>query len=124
MKHIVEASNGDARAAIGILRNAARKAQYDSVDRITDEIIDTSIPDAREEMHQQNVDRLTPDQRAVYEIIEQEGSVTPSELYQQYSSEVDDPKTDRTVRNYLSKMVQYNLITAEGSSHDRMYKLA
>ena len=124
LKQIVEASNGDARAAIGILRNAARKAQYNSVDRITDEIVDSSIPDAREEMHQQNVDRLTPDQRAVYEIIEQEGSVTPSELYQQYSSQVDDPKTDRTVRNYLSKMVQYNLITAEGSSHDRVYKIA
>lgn len=124
LERIADASAGDARAAISILRNAARRAQYERSDRITTALIDDSIPDAREEMHQQNLDRLTPDQRAVYEIIAEEGSITPSSLYQQYSEHVDDPKTDRTVRNYLSKMVQYNLIVAEGTSHDRVYKLA
>jgi len=124
LERIANASAGDARAAISILRNAARKAQYERSDRITTALVNESIPDAREEMHQQNLDRLTPDQRTVYEIIEEEGSITPSSLYQQYSAKVDNPKTDRTVRNYLSKMVQYNLIIAEGTSHDRVYKLA
>ena len=123
LKRIADASAGDARAAISILRNVARKAQYERSDRITTALVDESIPDAREEMHQQNLDRLTPDQRAVYEIIEEEGSITPSSLYQQYSAQITNPKTDRTVRNYLSKMVQYNLIVAEGTSHDRVYKL-
>ena len=123
LERIADASAGDARAAISILRNAARKAQYERSDRITTALINESIPDAREEMHQQNLDTLTPDQRAVYEIIEEEGSITPSSLYQQYSAQVANPKTDRTVRNYLSKMVQYNLIIAEGTSHDRVYKL-
>ena len=33
---------------------------------------------------------------------------------------MDDPKTDRTVRNYLSKMDQY-VIRAEGTLRDRTY---
>jgi len=124
LETIAEASAGDARAAISILRNAARKAQFDQAERITESIVTDSIPDARQEIHQKNLDRLTPDQRVVYEIIEEAGEITPSELYQQYSTEVDDPKTDRTVRNYLSKMTRYNLIAAEGTSHDRRYKLS
>jgi len=124
LETIAEASAGDARAAISILRNAARTAQFEQTERITESIVSDSIPDARQEMHQKNLDRLTPDQRVVYEIIEEAGEITPSELYQRYSTEVDDPKTDRTVRNYLSKMTRYNLIAAEGTSHDRRYKLA
>ncbi|WP_253739136.1 Cdc6/Cdc18 family protein [Halohasta salina] len=124
LETIAEASAGDARAAISILRNAARTAQFEQAERITSSIVSDSIPDARQEIHQKNLDRLTPDQRVVYEIIEEAGEITPSQLYQQYSTEVDDPKTDRTVRNYLSKMTRYNLIAAEGTSHDRRYKLA
>jgi len=124
LETIAEASAGDARAAISVLRNAARKAQFEQTERITESIVTDSIPDARQEIHQKNLDRLTPDQRVVYEIIEEAGEITPSELYQRYSTEVDDPKTDRTVRNYLSKMTRYNLIAAEGTSHDRRYKLA
>jgi len=125
LKMIADVSAGDARAAISILRTAARKAQYEQADEITSDIVADSIPDAKQEIHQKNLDRLTPDQRSVYEIIEKEdGEISPSALYQQYSATVDNPKTDRTVRNYLSKMEQYNLIIAEGTSHDRIYKIA
>jgi len=122
IRQIADASAGDARAAISILRNAARTAQYTNVDCITSAIVTESIPDARNEIIQKNLDRLTPDQRVVYELIEQEGSIDPSSLYRQYRTQVENPKTDRTVRNYLSKMVQYDLILAEGTSHDRVYK--
>lgn len=124
LQRIADASAGDARAAISILRTAARTAQYEQAERITEEIIAKSIPDARKEIHHKALDQLTPSQRTVYEIIEQHGPVTPSALYTQYQDVVDNPKTDRTVRNYLSKMVQYDLVIAEGTSHDRVYKLA
>ena len=49
------------------------------------------------------------------------GSVGPSEIYERYTEEVDDPRTKRTIRTYLSKMEQYNLLEAEGTSRDREY---
>ena len=40
-----------------------------------------------------------------------------------YKEEVDDPRAKRTIRTYLSKMEQYNLLKAEGTSRDREYSL-
>jgi len=37
--------------------------------------------------------------------------------------EIDNPRTKRTVRTHLSKMAQYNLLEAEGTSRDREYSL-
>jgi hypothetical protein len=37
--------------------------------------------------------------------------------------EIDNPLTKRTVRKHLSKMAQYNLLEAEGTSRDREYSL-
>ena len=39
----------------------------------------------------------------------------PSEIHDRYTEDVDDPRT------YLSKMEQYNLLEAEGTSRDREY---
>ena len=35
---------------------------------------------------------------------------------------MEDLKSGRTVRNYLKKMKRYNLVTAEGSTQDRLYR--
>jgi len=43
-------------------------------------------------------------------------------FYRQYKDRVDNPKADRTIRNYLNKLEQYSLITAEGSTRDRVYR--
>jgi hypothetical protein len=47
----------------------------------------------------------------------------PAEIYNQYTERVDEPRTKRTIRTYLSKMTQYNLLEAEGTSRDRKYTL-
>jgi hypothetical protein len=43
-------------------------------------------------------------------------------LYERYCEEVDEPKTKRTMRNYLTKMCQYNLIVADGENRGRTYR--
>jgi len=55
----------------------------------------------------------------VFEIVRDHGPIGPSEIHQRYSEEVDDPRTKRTVRTYLSKMTQYNLLMSDGTSRDR-----
>jgi orc1/cdc6 family replication initiation protein len=118
---IADAAAGDARLAIGILRTAASMADRENHDAITDSLLDDAAADARTELRQKSLESLTPHQRAVYDIIADCGPIGPSEVYDRYVEEVDDPRTKRTVRNYLSKMSQYNLLTADGTSRDRQY---
>lgn len=120
---IADAAAGDARFALSILRTAARRAQSEQVDRLTVERVREAIPNARTEVRQTNLDVLTPHQRTLYDIIADRGESEPSALYAAYRERVDDPKTDRTVRNYLQKMARYDLIVARGTSRDRVYRL-
>ena len=108
--------------AITTLRIAARHAEQDGTGQITADIIESALPEARQELRQKNIDALTPHQRAVYDVIDEHGEIAPGELYQEYRRRVEDPKADRTVRNYLDKLERYNLVTAEGTTRDHVYR--
>ena len=118
---VADAAAGDARLAIGILRTAAGKADRENCERITDNMLLDAAEDARAQIKQKSLDSLTPHQRVVYEIVREHGPLGPSEIHERYTEEVDDPRTKRTIRTYLSKMEQYNLLEAEGTSRDREY---
>jgi len=118
---IADAPAGDARLAIGILRTAAGKADRENCERITDDILLDAAEDVRTQIKQKSLDSLTPHQRVVYDIVREYGPLGPSEIHERYSEQVDDSRTKRTVRTYLSKMAQYNLLEAEGKSRDREY---
>ena len=119
---IADAAAGDARVALSILRTAARHAHQNHESEITDAIIESSIPEARADRHEKDVETLTHHQRTLYAIIEEYEEISPSDLYEEYTERVENPKSDRTVRNYLAKMDQYDVIQAEGTSRDRTYR--
>jgi len=120
---IADAAAGDARVAIGILRTAARRASQHSAETITDQFIVDAIPEAKAEITQKNIEKLTDDQRILYEIIADTGEIEPGDLYDRYEERADNPKTKRMVRNYLTKLTHYNLIEATGSDRGRRYQL-
>ena len=120
---IADAAAGDARLAIGILRTAASKADRENHDRITDEILLDAAEDACAQIKQRSLDSLTPHQQAVYDVVRDHGPLGPSEIHARYTEAVEDPRTKRTVRTYLSKMTQYNLLDAKGTSRDREYEI-
>jgi orc1/cdc6 family replication initiation protein len=120
---IADAAAGDARLAIGILRTAASTADRENRERVTDDMLLDAAEDARAQIKQKSIDSLTPHQRVVYDIVRDHGPLGPSEIHDRYTAEVDNPRTKRTVRTYLSKMTQYNLLEAEGTSRDREYSL-
>lgn len=124
LTEIAEAANGDARVAIGTLRAAAQTASQSRLDTIPDEMIEESVSEAKAEIQQKNVEKLTTDQRVLYEVVAEHEVIAPGDLYEAYRERVDNPKTERTVRNYLQKMDHYNLIVAEGENRGRRYKLA
>jgi orc1/cdc6 family replication initiation protein len=120
---IADAAAGDARLAIGMLRSAASTADRENHEEVTNDILLDAAEDARAQIKQKSLDSLTPHQRVVYDIVRDHGPLGPSEIYDRYTEAVDDPRTKRTVRTYLSKMAQYNLLEAEGTSRDREYSL-
>ena len=87
LRMIADAAAGDARVAIGALRQAAQRAKNTS-ETITDEHIDAAVPDARAEIKQKIISRLTHDQRVLYEIITDAGTIEPGDLYERYASQV------------------------------------
>ena len=120
---IADAAAGDARLAIGMLRSAASTTDRENHEEITNDILLDAAEDARAQIKQKSLDSLTLHQRVVYDIVRDHGPLGPSEIHYRYTEAVDDPRTKRTVRTYLSKMAQYNLLEAEGTSRDREYSL-
>jgi len=85
-------------------------------------LLDTA-EDARAHVKQKSLDSLTPHQQVVYNVVRDHGPLGPSEIHDRYCEAVEDPRTKRTVRAYLSKMEQYNLLESEGTSRDQTYAL-
>lgn len=121
---IADQAAGDARIAIGILRTATRKAARDNADCLTTDLIEAAVPETRAELRQKTIDQLSHDQQVLYEIIEEHTEITPGTLYEAYEQRCDDPKSRRSVRNYLGKMEHYHLIDADGEKRARVYRLS
>jgi Cdc6-like AAA superfamily ATPase len=123
IEQIADQAAGDARKAIGILRNAAKTAKYSDEDKITSAVITRAVPEAKSELQRKTVEKLTKHQQVLYEIIKEDGEIEPSVLYDRYCEQVADDKSKRMVRNYLSKLEHYNLIESEGKTKGRIYRL-
>jgi len=92
------------------------------MNEISDDVIRKVTPEAKSEIKQKTVDRLTTHQEVLYETITEYSEIPPNELYEEYCNRVGDPKTQRMVRNYLSKLEHYNLIEAEGNTRGQTYR--
>jgi Cdc6-like AAA superfamily ATPase len=76
------------------------------------------------DIRQQALDKLTQDQRAIYDVIkEADEDLSPGVLYDRYCDRVEDPQTKRTVRKHLSKLEHYNLVESAGENRGRTYIL-
>lgn len=122
LRSVADAAGGDARVAIGSLRQAARRAAAADRDRLTDDLVAAAVPAAESQVRQRTLDRLTDHQRVLYETIEAAGEIAPGELYERYEDRVEAPKSRRTLRNYLAKMEHYNLVASAGEKRGRTYR--
>jgi Cdc6-like AAA superfamily ATPase len=106
-----------------VLRAAARRADQAGTETITATHVSEAIPEGRTDVRRKSVETLTPHQRTLLDIVEAAGEIAPAELYEAYEERVEEPKTNRTVRNYLAKMDQYGLIDAIGEGRGRTYRV-
>ena len=123
LRKIANRANGDARIAINSLRIAAEEAEEQGSEKILDEDVEAAIPEAVEQDQSESLEKLNEDQRILYDIIKQEDKIKPRDLYDRYSEKADEPKVERTLRNYLRKMENYRLIESTGKGTGTKYKL-
>ena len=123
LQGIADAAAGDARVAIGALRAAVRRAVRNNREHVTDADVEAAVPAAETLIHERTVERLTDDQRALYDIVREAGEIDPGELYDRYESRVAEPKSRRTLRNYLAKMAHYDLVERDGETRGRVYRI-
>jgi orc1/cdc6 family replication initiation protein len=120
--HIADCAAGDARAAITHLRLAAQTAEAEDREQITPHVVEAITDDAREHRRQQDLSKLDRHQRVVYEVVGDLAGASTNEIVAEYRSRVSEPRSRRTVRRYLTKMVDYNLLQAEGATSARAYR--
>ncbi len=118
---IADSAAGDARVAIQTLARAAKAARERRQSELTMDLIGPALTEAKSELRQRSLDALTDDQQLLLEIIDAAEPIEPKTLYRQYETRASEPKTRRTVRNYLQKLKQYNLIDATGEKRGRTY---
>jgi cell division control protein 6 len=123
LQTIAAHANGDARMALNSLRIAAQDAENQGLEKVTDELIEESVSSSQDRDRIESLERLNEDQQEVYSILQEEGSMQMSDLYEAYQEEVDEPKTRRTLRRYLNKMEAYELIEAKGEKSGKVYSL-
>lgn len=80
LRWVADAAGGDARIAIATLRAAAQKADRRRLDRLTDDVLVTAVPEAKAEIRQKNLEKLIDDQRTHYDIIKERGKIAPDDL--------------------------------------------
>lgn len=121
---IARAANGNARDAIAALEGAARRAVQDGAATIDAEHVERAIATASHDVRRATLDRLNDHQRAIFDLLARAGPLSPGTIYERYRERMDDPRSRRTVRKYVRKLEQYDLLVASGAAQSRTYRLA
>jgi len=117
LRKIASMAQGDARAAIRMLRRATVLADHNGVKKITIAGLKKQLEAAREARKNNLLENLTPDHRILCEIVKQNHRILSGELWQKYLQRCDrikrKPLASRTFSDYCNTLVHTGLIAAE-----------
>jgi Cdc6-like AAA superfamily ATPase len=129
LHRIANQTAGIARYAIQSLRAAAELAEEREHDEVLDEDVAESFARAKAAIRRQNLRSLSFGHHVVYELVRQAEEIKAADLQEQYDAVAPqlyqdrqrDPVSDRQVRNYLEKLIEYDLVGYEGETRWRTY---
>jgi Cdc6-like AAA superfamily ATPase len=117
MIRIAEAANGDARAAIAGLRQAAEKAEAAGRPRIAPAMSDVSGAKNRKA-------DINDYQKAAVEILRKRPGLSGGELLEAINAKADEPLPERTFRKQMEELVRLGLVSSGGEGRWRRYGAA
>lgn len=122
---IADLAAGDAREAISLLRHGARHVQRGHAEELTADVVHEVAGEAREGIRERRIRYLGTHKRALYEIVREAGpdGIGASELHERYAARVQEAKSQRTVRRYLTRLQEYDLIETSGAKRARRYRV-
>jgi hypothetical protein len=57
----------------------------------------------------------------VRKIVVRFGPISAGDIYEKYANQVEDPRTRRTLRNYLQELMNRGEVTGSGKARGRVY---
>ncbi|WP_153952749.1 Cdc6/Cdc18 family protein [Halosegnis longus] len=119
---IARAADGDARNAISILSQSIRAAEEDGRTTVTRaDVVEDGIDRAAEEIRDKQLSKHSHHHRAVFDALDDGGECGLETLYERYTQAVSDPRSQRQMSNYISDLVEYDLIERRGPRQDRTF---
>ncbi len=127
LERLASLSGGDARAAIGMLRAAAERAETEGMDSIPDAFLKApaSLSPPAGTKALSRTEELNEHQKLLLELIKESGSLGPSELQPMFEEACAGRglpvPVDRTRRKYLERLSRAGLIKSSGKGKKVVY---
>ena len=117
LDRIAAAADGDARVAIDTLCAAAERAGREHHDCIQDSDLSAVFPacESGTDSTRHPTDTPPSHHEVLWTIIDEEGPISPGEVYERYCECVEAPRTKRTMRKYLREIEDQDSIVERGS---------
>ncbi len=123
ISEIARSSGGDARASIQILKNAAIDAESRGFETIDLNHVNIATKCARKYRLSYLLRKLNEHQQTLYELLKQNKVMDSGRLFDQYRKSMNETVTDRSYRNYMTKMVELGLVRQIGSGRWKKYEI-
>jgi Cdc6-like AAA superfamily ATPase len=131
LRRIADETAGVARYGIQSLRAAAEFAEDREHDKIRDEDVCDAFDRATAAIREANLRSLSFGHHVVYELIRAAGEIKAGDLQDEYDAVAPqlyqgrqrNPVSDRMVRNYRDKLVEYDLVDKSGSNRWLTYSV-
>jgi len=131
LQEIANEVAGVARDGIQSLRAAAKLAEEHGHVRITDADIEDCYERAQRRIREANLESLPFHHQLLYAIVQDAGEIGAGELHDHYEAVADDacqgtdwtPISERSRRNKLRKLKEYDLVEKDGETRSRVYRV-
>lgn len=121
LHRLAEKSGGDARIALQSFKKMDQRIRS-STGKSLEEDFDTILKDLNKEEGEKM--GLSDHQKVIYKILnEADSDLVAKELYERYRNKVENPRTKRTVRRYIRRLVEADLIEKKGSKSGTTYRV-
>ncbi|APX98740.1 Cdc6/Cdc18 family protein [Natronorubrum daqingense] len=123
LEYIARLAENDARVAIAHLYHSVRAADRGGRDRVTRALIDRSKSDATRDIIRSRLSALSREQRVSLEALAEIAPATSGEMFHAYAECSESAVRKRTLRGWLPKFKNYELVDVEGPEHEPRYSV-